>query len=107
MKRYADGTYGCIVLVRQPFRSANLLVKNALQKFTEVRTWTECLVKLVDMPPQGKKLLFYNAHEIISLAATADTTIDKIIDLVVSNEMLKDGHASAQQQENEGSEQEG
>ncbi len=36
VKQYADGTYGCIVLVRQPFRSANIMYKNALQKFTEV-----------------------------------------------------------------------
>ena len=94
VKQYADGTYGCIVLVRQPFRSANIMYKNALQKFTEVRTWTECLVKLVDSPPNGKKLLFYNAHELITLAATADTTVDKIIDIVVSNEMLNSNNAN-------------
>ncbi|RNA31877.1 hypothetical protein BpHYR1_020539 [Brachionus plicatilis] len=48
LSNYSDGSYGCIVLVRQPFRNANIMYKNALQKVTEVRTWTECLVKLID-----------------------------------------------------------
>lgn len=48
LTKYSDESYGCIVLVRQPFRNANIMYKNALQKVTEVRTWTECLVKLVD-----------------------------------------------------------
>ena len=48
LSKYSDQNYGCIVLVRQPFRNANIMYKNAIQKVTEVRTWTECLVKLVD-----------------------------------------------------------
>ncbi len=77
---YADGFYGCMVLVRQPFRSPNLIVKNAFQKMTEVRSWTECLVKLVDSKENGsKKLAFYNAHELLTLAAENETTLDAII----------------------------
>jgi len=68
------------VLVRQPFRSPNLIVKNAFQKMTEVRSWTECLVKLVDSKENGsKKLAFYNAHELLTLAAENETTLDSII----------------------------
>ena len=89
LRRYADGYYGCIVLVRQPFRTTSSLVyKSALQKFTEVRAWTECLVKLVDSTSttaSGKKLVFYNLHELVSLATTADTTLDKIIDIAVGH----------------------
>ena len=48
LKQYSDGSYSCVTLVRQPFRTPQLLYKNALQKMTEVRTWTECLVRLVD-----------------------------------------------------------
>lgn len=77
---YSDGTYGCIVLVRQPFRNPNVLYKNALQKFTEVRTWTEYLVRLVTTGPNEKKLYFYNAHELVTLAAEQETTIDLIIE---------------------------
>ena len=69
-----------MVLVRQPFRSPNLIVKNAFQKMTEVRSWTECLVKLVDSKENGsKKLAFYNAHELLTLAAENETTLDSII----------------------------
>lgn len=50
LKQYSDGSYSVVALVRQPFRAPHELYKNALQKMTEVRTWTECLVKLVDVP---------------------------------------------------------
>jgi hypothetical protein len=86
LKQYSDGSYSCIVLVRQPFRTPNMLYKNALQKMTEVRTWTECLVKLVDsthkLQPnvQCKKLLFYNFHDLLSLATQLETTVEKLIE---------------------------
>lgn len=80
LKRYSDDTYGVVVLVRQPFRNASILYKNALQKFTEVRTWTEYLVRLVTVSPNEKKLYFYNAHELMTLATEQETTIDEIVE---------------------------
>jgi hypothetical protein len=79
LDNYPDGSYGCMLLVRQPFRNPTLMYKNALQKITEVRTWTECLVRLVDAGPSTKKLLFYNAHDLLSLATELDTTLEKLL----------------------------
>lgn len=93
---YPDGFYGCMVLVRQPFRNANLMYKNAFQKLSEVRTWTECLVKLVDSPQNGKKLAFYNAHELLALAAENDTTLENIISTSVKNEIEKNSTTNAE-----------
>jgi hypothetical protein len=79
VKKYSDGSHGCFLLVRQPFRQSNMLYKNVLQKLTEVRTWTEYLVRLVHT--QGKrKLLFYNCHELMSLAAEKDCNVDMIVE---------------------------
>lgn len=80
LKRYSDDTYGVLVLVRQPFRNAAVLYKNALQKFTEVRTWTEYLVRLVRVSENEKKLCFYNAHELLTMATEQETTIDEIVE---------------------------
>jgi hypothetical protein len=88
LTRFSDGTYGCTVLVRQPFRNVNILYKNALQKITEVRTWTECLVKLVDSE-NGKKLVFFNAHELLSIATETESTIEQVIEKYISNEVDK------------------
>lgn len=56
------------------------MYKNALQKFTEVRTWTEYLVRLVTVSSNEKKLLFYNAHELVTLATEQETTLDDIVE---------------------------
>lgn len=80
LKRYSDDTYGVVVLVRQPFRNPSILYKNALQKFTEVRTWTEYLVRLVTVSDNEKKLCFYNAHELLTMATEQETTIDDIVE---------------------------
>lgn len=84
-KRYSDGSYGCMVLVRQPFPNAQLMYKNVLAKMTEVRTWTECLVKLIDSGPNNKRLVFYNAHELMTLAAEHEITLDDVIAKAVVN----------------------
>ena len=91
LNKYPDGSYGCILLVRQPFRNPNLMYKNALQKMTEVRTWTECLVKLVDSAT-GKKLAFYNAHELMSIAAEHEIPLDKVIAEAVINSDEQSGN---------------
>jgi hypothetical protein len=97
LTKYTDDTYGCVVLVRQPFRSPNLLYKNALQKMTEVRTWTECLVKLVDGNTSeqtatrkmiSKKLIFFNLHELVTLATELEKTLEQIINEHTRNDML-------------------
>lgn len=80
LKRYSDDTYGVLVLVRQPFRNASVLYKNALQKFTEVRTWTEYLVRLVTVSENEKKLYFYNAHELLTMATEQEVNIDDIVE---------------------------
>ena len=93
LTKYPDGTYGCMVLVRQPFRNPNLLYKNALQKMTEVRTWTECLVKLVSNPLStsttiaSKKLIFFNMHELMSLATELEMTLENVIETRVVNDL--------------------
>lgn len=61
------------------------MYKNVLAKMTEVRTWTECLVKLVPHGTNGKRLAFYNAHELITLAAEHEITLDEIINTAVAN----------------------
>ncbi len=100
LTKYADNTYGCVVLVRQPFRSANLLYKNALQKMTEVRTWTECLVKLVDGEESrekttstfsrkmvSKKLIFFNLHELVTLSTELEITLEQVINEHTQNQI--------------------
>ena len=79
LTRYSDGSYGCVLLVRQPFRNTSMLAKNALQKITDVRTWTEYLVRLVD----GKKLLFYNAHELMSVVTELESTVEKVVEEMI------------------------
>jgi hypothetical protein len=87
LRQYSDGSYSVTALVRQPFRSPQLLYKNALQKMTEVRSWLECLVRLVDsnngtktgaMP--SKKLLFYNYHDLMQFATQLETTVEKLLE---------------------------
>ena len=93
LTKYPDGFYGCIVLVRQPFRDPKLLYKNALQKMTEVRTWTECLVKLVDSRSLSacamvaKKLIFFNLHELVSRATELEVTLEQVIESHLQNDM--------------------
>lgn len=85
LTRYADGSYGCMLLVRQPFPDAKLMYKNVLAKMTEVRTWTECLVKLIDAGASKKRLAFYNAHELVSLASEREVSLDEVINTMVAN----------------------
>ena len=100
LTKYSDNTYGCVVLVRQPFRSASLLYKNALQKMTEVRTWTECLVKLVDGEESSekttstfsrkmvsKKLIFFNLHELVTLSTELEITLEQVINEHTQNQV--------------------
>ena len=102
LTKYADNTYGCVVLVRQPFRSAHLLYKNALQKMTEVRTWTECLVKLVDGEESSektttsstfsrkmvsKKLIFFNLHELVTLSTELEISLEQVINEHTQNQV--------------------
>ena len=83
-----------MVLVRQPFPDAKLMYKNVLAKMTEVRTWTECLVKLVDSGPSHKRLVFYNAHELMSLAAEREIPLDEVIAGAVADtdDSVRPGH---------------
>jgi hypothetical protein len=102
LKQYSDGSYSCTALVRQPFRTPQLLYKNALQKMTEVRSWTECLVRLVDASNKNtgtaslmpsKKLLFYNLHDLMTLATQLETTVEKLLETAccsTTDEKIKD-----------------
>lgn len=85
LTQYPDGSYGCMLLVRQPFPNANLMYKNVLAKMTEVRTWTECLVKLIDSGPNRKRLSFYNFHELKTIATEHEMSLDDCIGKVVVN----------------------
>ena len=79
LTKYSDGSFGCVLLVRQPFRNTSVLAKTAFQKITDVRTWTEFLVRFID----GKKLCFYSIHDLMSYATSLETTMDKVIEAMI------------------------
>ncbi len=56
-----------------------------IAKMTEVRTWNECLVKLIDAGPNKKRLAFYNSHELVTLAAERELSLDEVINTMVAN----------------------
>ena len=52
---------GWILMIRYPLRKPQLIYKNALQKITEIRAWTETVVKIVD---DSKKLKLFYPHDL-------------------------------------------
>lgn len=51
---------GWILMIRYPLRNPQMMYKNALQKITEIRAWTETIVKIVE---GGKKLKLFYPHD--------------------------------------------
>ena len=52
---------GWILMIRYPLRNPQLIYKNALQKITEIRAWTETVVKITD---DNKKIKLFYPHDL-------------------------------------------